>query len=362
MNDWLSFLEATPDAVIVIDRAAQIIFANSRVEPFLGYLPSELVGQPLSVLVPMRYCETHAVNVQRFFVEPTARMMGVGLSLFAMRKDGSEFKTEISLSPYQIPEGPIVIAAMRDSEALHASKTILETENAALKQLLDQARLKSITLLAQGVMEANGRKADQQSQALLLDEVHHRIKNLLALFAGITSQTLKASQSLDEGRQAILKRLDALGRAQDLLLQGGESGVSLADIVRAAVAPFDNHQVPKFTIKNATIQVGVEAILPISMSLNELCTNAVKYGALSNEMGHVDIASTVDEATKVFTLAWTETGGPIVKAPTKHSFGTRLLSALAKQLHGIVAVRYDPIGVAYQLEVPLANLAALHVS
>jgi PAS domain S-box-containing protein len=355
---FLEFLQATPDAVVVIDGSEKILFANSQVEPLLGYLPQDLVGQPLAVLIPARYHDMHTGNHRRYMLEPKARMMGAGLELVAIRKNGSEFKTEISLSPYQTPDGMVVIAALRDSEALHASKSILESENAALRDLLGQAQLNSATLLAKASIEASEFKAAQQSQALLLDEVHHRMKNMLALVVGITSQTLQTSKSLDEGRQAILNRLVALGRAQDLLLQGSESGANLSDVIRAAIAPFDNCEVPRLLVQSTQIEVVAGAILPLTMTLNELCTNAVKYGALSNETGRVNITASVSEATQLFTLTWTETGGPLVQKPVQHSFGTRLLTALAMQLHGHAKVTYDPTGVVYHRAIPLALLQA----
>jgi PAS domain S-box-containing protein len=358
---FFDFLQATPDAVVVIDRSGAILFANSQVEPLLGYLPTELAGQPLAVLIPSRYRDTHASDIRGYILEPKARMMGVGLDLAAIRKDGSEFKTEISLSPYQTPDGIVVIAAMRDCATLNANKTILEAENTALRALLAQAQLNADTLLAKAGIEATQLKAAQQSQALLLDEVHHRMKNMLALVVGITSQTLLTSKSLDEGRLAILNRLVALGRAQDLLLQGSESGANLSDVIAAAIAPFDNCEVPRFIVQSTQIEVVAGAILPLTMTLNELCTNAVKYGALSNETGRVDIIATVSEATQLFTLTWTETGGPLVQKPTQHSFGTRLLSALAMQLNGNAKVEYDPPGVVYCLEIPLGLLRTLVV-
>jgi PAS domain S-box-containing protein len=211
------FLQTTPDAVVVIDGSGKIVFANNQVKPFLGYLPEDLVGQPLAVLIPARHHDIHASHHRKYMLEPKARMMGVGLDLVATRKDGSEFKTEISLSPYQSPDGIVVIAAMRDCEALNASKTILEAENTALRALLEQAQLNAEALVAKAGIEASQLKSTQESQALLLDEVHHRMKNMLAMVVGITSQTLLTSKSLDEGRLAILNRLVALGRAQHQL-------------------------------------------------------------------------------------------------------------------------------------------------
>jgi len=312
--------------------------------------------------MPVRYRDTHAGHIHKFMDNPTPRMMGVGLDLVASRKDGSEFKTEISLSPYHTANGLVVIAAMRDREALQPPNSVLESENADLKEMLGQARLDSARLMAQAGMEAAEHEAAQRLQRLLMEELHHRMKNMLATIVGITSQTLRTAETLEQGRHAILSRLVAMGRAQDLLLLASETGAELADVIRTAIEPFDSHEARRFVVQNTLIEIGPGAILPLTMSLNELCTNAVKYGALSNETGRVNITSTVDEKTQLFTLTWTETGGPTVQEPTRRSFGTRLIGALATQLHGEVRVRYEPDGVVYQLDIPLTLLRTLRAS
>jgi PAS domain S-box-containing protein len=356
------FYEASPDAIIVIDLAGHILFANSRVEALLGHLPRELIGTPHSVLIPARFRDIHADYIRRFMSNPTPRMMGVGLELVASRKDGSEFRTEISLSPYRAPDGLVVIAAMRDREALNAKKSVLESENAELKHLLGLARLDTARLIAQAGIEAAQHEASQRLQHLLTDELHHRMKNMLATVVAITSQTLRAAETLEQGRQAISSRLVAMGRAQDLLLRAGEAGAKLADVISAAIEPFDPLEVRRFVVQNTLIEIGPGAILPLTMSLNELCTNAVKYGALSNQNGRVNITFTVDESTQLFTLTWAETDGPTVQEPTRRSFGTRMLGALATQLHGDVRVRYEPAGIVCELDIPLALLRTLHAS
>ncbi|UTP38191.1 PAS domain S-box protein [Phenylobacterium sp. LH3H17] len=356
------FYEASPDAVVVLDQAGHILFANSRVEPLLGYLPRELVGKPHSVLMPARYRDTHAGHIHSFMDNPTPRMMGAGRDLVASRKDGSEFLTEISLSPYHAPDGLIVIAAMRDREALNPGRSVLEAEIADLKDLLGQAQLDSARMMARAGIEAAEHEAAQRLQGLLLEELHHRMKNMLATVIGITSQTLRAAETLEEGRHAISGRLVAMGRAQDLLLRARATGAGLADVISAAIEPFDSHEARRFVVQDTLIEVGAGAILPLTMSINELCTNAVKYGALSNDTGRVSITSTADETTQLFTLTWTETGGPMVQEPTRRSFGTRLLGALATQLHGDVRVRYEPTGVVYDLAIPLALLRTLRAN
>ena len=188
------------------------------------------------------------------------------------------------------------------------------------------------------------------------------MKNMLATVVAIASQTLRTAETLEQGRQAISSRLVAMGRAQDLLLRASEAGAELADVISAAIAPFDNREDRRFVVQNTRIEIAPGAILPLTMSLNELCTNAVKYGALSNETGRVNITSTVDETTQLFTLTWAETGGPTVQEPTRRSFGTRLLGALATQVHGDVRVRYEPVGIVCELDIPLALLRTLRAS
>jgi PAS domain S-box-containing protein len=110
-----SFLAASPDVTIVVDQAGLIEFVSNRTEAMFGYPSNELVGKPLSVLVPERYRGVHAGHLGAFMNDPRPRIMGGGLELRALRKDGSEFSTEISLSPDRTADGLVVIAAIRDN-------------------------------------------------------------------------------------------------------------------------------------------------------------------------------------------------------------------------------------------------------
>jgi len=314
--EFYGFLEESPDAVIIVDQTGRINFASSRVQAMFGHAPDELAGKPLSVLIPERYRDLHTGHLDRFLIDPKPRMMGTGLELRARRKDGSEFPVEISLSPHRTPDGFVVAAAIRDIEAT------------------------------------------KRFQNLLLQEMHHRVKNMLATVIAITSQSLQSAQTLEEGRLAVESRLVALGRAHDLLLASNRSGAKLSDVIHDATEPFDSHDVRRFVVQDAQIEIASEAILPLSMSLNELCTNAVKYGALSNATGRIDINSIVDDKTQRLKLTWIERGGPVVLEPSRRSFGTRLLNRLADQLHADVRLIYEPKGFVYELDVPLVDLQA----
>ena len=237
----------------------------------------------------------------------------------------------------------------------------LEAENFALRELLGQAGLDASRLLAQAGINATEKEAAERLQRLLLEELHHRVKNTLATVMAIASQSRNATD-LEQGREAISHRLIALGRSHDLLLQTNWTSASLPAIVRAAIEPFETHGVERFVVQVVGIEVGPAAVLSLAMALNELCTNAVKYGALSNAEGRVEITSVLDEDAQRFKLFWEEKGGPIVKEPTRRSFGTRLIeNSLARLLHGDARLRFESTGVICQFDFPLASLRAIHL-
>ena len=353
------FFEESPDAIIVVEQTGCINFASTRIEALFGHRPDELVGKPLSVLIPERYRDLHAAHLDRFMNDPSPRMMGAGLKLCALRKDGSEFPVEISLSPDRTPDGLVVIAAIRDITVKSLKGEALEAENAGLRDLLTQAGIDAARLLAKAGIDAKESESAKQLQRLLLEELHHRVKNTLATVIAITSQSLRTSENMEQARLAVENRLVALGRAHDLLLQANWAGAKLTDVIRSALEPFVSHDVQRFVVQDTALEVGPGAVLPLTMSLNELCTNAVKYGALSNVTGRIEITLTVDEKAQLFKLTWTEKGGPAVQQPTRRSFGTRLINRLADQLHGDVRLKYEPAGFAYELDIPLAVLRAL---
>lgn len=231
-----------------------------------------------------------------------------------------------------------------------------EAENIGLRELLTQAGVDAAVLLKQAGIDAIENETAKQLQRLLLEELHHRVKNTLATVIAITSQSLRNAETLEQGRFAVENRLVALGRAHDLLLQANWAMAKLDIVIRAAIEPFDNRSNSRFSVPDAALEIDASAVLPLTMSLNELCTNAVKYGALSVPAGRITITLSTDEQAQRFTLAWTESGGPTVHEPSRRGFGTRLINRLADQLHGQVRLRYDPKGVIYELDVPLAGL------
>jgi len=232
----------------------------------------------------------------------------------------------------------------------------LKAENVGLRMLLEQAGIDAKVLLAQAGIDAAERETADKLQKLILEELHHRIKNTLATVSAIASQSLRTATSLEHAQHAIESRLLALGRAHDLLLQARWSSANLADIVRGATEPYDSEGGGKFSIGGPELKITSGAVIALAMTLNELCTNTTKFGALSVPSGRVAIGWTIDEPNQRLHLTWRETGGPEVQPPTRQSFGTKMIQTLGKQLNGTVEKTYDPKGFVYTLDAPLSSL------
>ena len=244
------------------------------------------------------------------------------------------------------------------SDEAQPPQEFLAAENVSLKLLLAQAEIDARGLLAQAGIDAREREAADKLQKLILEELHHRIKNTLATVSAIASQSLRSVPEAAYAQQAIEGRLLALGRAHDLLLQAQWSTADLGKIVRGATEAFDNPDMPKFTIAGPDVRMTSGAVIAIAMTLNELCTNATKFGALSVPDGRIDIAWSLDARTQRLHLRWTEKNGLAVRAPDKRSFGTRLVETLGRQLKGNVQLTYERSGLVYMFDVPLESLTS----
>jgi two-component sensor histidine kinase/FixJ family two-component response regulator len=229
----------------------------------------------------------------------------------------------------------------------------LTTENDSLKLALEQAGIDANELLVQSGIDAEERDAADKLQHLIHAELHHRIKNMLATVGAITHQSLRTATSMAHASSAIDGRFAALARAHELLTRVSWDNATIDSTVRNAIEPFDQGG-GRFIISGGDIRIISSSVIAFAMTLNELCTNTTKFGALSLPGGQVRISWSVDGERLRFE--WAESGGPLVSEPTRKSFGTRMMTSLGQQLKGQVELDYKPSGFVYTLDVPLEAL------
>ena len=210
-------------------------------------------------------------------------------------------------------------------------------------------------LLARAGIDAQAHALAANLQELVIGELHHRVKNTLAIVSAITSQSIQSASSLEEAGKTIGDRLHALGVAQDLLVRERWTGAGCRTLIESAVKAFQSKGLDQFKIIGENIAISSGPAVSLSMVIHELCTNAVKHGALSMPNGRVSISwTTADER---FKLHWKETGGPRVQEPSRKSFGSRLIEqALPGQLHGEARLKFEPDGLSCEVNIPLTVL------
>ena len=193
------------------------------------------------------------------------------------------------------------------------------------------------------------RRRAEEHQRLLMNELNHRVKNTLATVQSMGSQTMRSARSLAEAREAFVTRLIALSSAHDLLTAEHWESADLEDVVRLAIAPFEETPGARFEVAGAGVRLPAPHALSLAMALHELGSNAVKYGALCGDRGKVRIAWRLEPQATV-RFVWEERDGPPVAPPVRRGFGSRLIEVgLARELRGPVRMDFLPEGLRCEL-------------
>ena len=194
----------------------------------------------------------------------------------------------------------------------------------------------------------------EHRQKLLLSELSHRVKNILAVVQSIATQTLRGSGASAEAQAALGSRLQAIAKSHDLLVANGWNGADLADIAREQLAGHMANGPPRIRLEGPAVHLPSDAATPVGLLLNELATNAAKYGALSNAHGRITVTWEVIERDRGrrLKLIWSEEDGPAVTPPQEKGFGTHMIE------HGLPEARvqreFRPTGLLCTIELPVA--------
>ena len=190
---------------------------------------------------------------------------------------------------------------------------------------------------------------------MLIAELDHRVKNLLARVAVISTYTRQGSNSMDQFVEVLDRRIQSMANAHSLLSQSRWNGVNLADLVHNQLAPYST--IANTMIGGPDVTLAPAATQAVAMALHELVTNAVKYGSLSSPNGHVSVnwdRETNEKTQARVKIEWRETGGPQVSSPPKLGYGTSLIRELIPhELGGSVDLNFSSDGVYCKIDVPI---------
>jgi PAS domain S-box-containing protein len=223
-----------------------------------------------------------------------------------------------------------------------------ETSRAEFDKSGRFVRLKGLT------RDITRRKQAEKRQDLLITELDHRVKNVLARVAAVVMHTRRRCETMDEFVKALQGRIQSMSAAHSLLSQSRWSDVGFADLIR--------HQLAPYTTDANTMIGGPEVMLTsaetqaVAMVIHELVTNAAKHGALSCPDGNVSVNwhRTVTDVAAILTITWRELGGPLIKAPVRSGYGSSLIrNLIPHELGGTIDLTFPSDGACCKIEIPL---------
>jgi PAS domain S-box-containing protein len=314
-------LEAIPAAIYTTDAQGRITFFNKAAVEMAGRTPQP--GDQWCVTWRLYRADgtplAHSECPMAIAIKENRPIRG--MEAIAERPDG----TRVPFIPYPTP--------LRDADG----KLI-----GAINMLVDISQ----------------RKEAENRQKILIDELNHRVKNTLATVQSLARQTAHHADTLDEFSAIFERRLLALARAHDLLTKQHWQGAALETLIHDIIMPMSGEAAPRLELKGPPVELPARAALSLTMALNELLTNALKYGALSSAEGRLSILWSVrtESDRTALEIAWQERDGPGVNPPLHRGFGSRLIErCIEHDLGGACDLIFDPAGVQCRMAVPIAR-------
>ncbi|HSO48651.1 MAG TPA: sensor histidine kinase, partial [Rhizobiaceae bacterium] len=196
----------------------------------------------------------------------------------------------------------------------------------------------------------------EEERRMVMRELSHRSKNLLAVIQAMVSNSLRMSPDPQQFRENLTERLAGLARSHDLLIKTDWGSVSLAELIATQLSAFDDPKRSRLTAHGPKVLLSPHTAQHLGMAFHELATNALKYGALSSPEGRVAIEWAVRQTRDgdILILRWQESGGPEVIAPQRRGFGSTVIERLVPSTPGSTSkVDWHASGLVWELELNL---------
>ncbi|WP_395697609.1 sensor histidine kinase [Methylocella sp.] len=196
----------------------------------------------------------------------------------------------------------------------------------------------------------------EQRQALLIRELHHRVRNTLATVQGVMNTTARTSTTIEEFQEAFAGRIASLAKTHAIMTEELDQCVSFEHLLHQELDLYAGEDCGRVTLKGPPVELSSQIAVPLGMAVHELTTNAVKYGALAAREGRLDVEWSLADVPSGAALRWEwrESDGPQVEPPRREGFGSMLLKrVLSQQIGAEVNVVYDPDGFTLRMLVPL---------
>lgn len=303
-------LKTALDAVVVMRLDGTVCGWNDVAHRTFGWSFADARGRRMSqLIVPHRHREAHERGLAHYVATGEGPVLDVHFEIQGLHRDGREIPVELSITRTEQFGEPVFLGFLRDISERH-----------------DAAR----------------------RQDLMVGELNHRVKNLLAVVAGIAHQTARSATTISDFTKAFEGRLVSLGRAHEILTGAAWEHAPLRVLVDELLGPYLSGVDPQVTVGGPAVLLSPRHLLSVSMILHELLTNAVKYGGLSSSCGRIVVAWTFEDGE--LSLTWTESGVCGVVVPSRKGFGTKMIAmSVGHELRGTSGTDWKEDGLCFNV-------------
>jgi PAS domain S-box-containing protein len=301
------------DAVIVMRSDGQVAGWSDKAERTFGWAREEAMGRRLSdLIIPIEFREGHEQGLKHFLATGEGPVLDRHIEVTGMDRSGRELPLELSVTCNEQFGEKLFIGFVRD---------ITERQEAVARQ------------------------------ERMLRELSHRVKNMLALVAAIAQQTARSSDGIAEFQEAFLGRLQSLARGHDLLVQGEWRSVSIHSLATEILGADVEDGRAEFA--GPEFLLGQRQLLGLAMTLHELYTNAVKYGALAAPGGRISVQWSLSDDGEAVDFIWKESGLTGVESPKRSGFGQKMIAlSVRHDLAGDLESNWRPEGLLVHIRFP----------
>lgn len=309
-------LKTALDAVVVMRLDGTVVGWNDVAERTFGWSLAEVRGRRMSeMIIPHRHRNAHERGLAHFLATGEGPALDKHIEIDALHRDGRELPIELSITRTEQFGEPVFLGFLRD---------------------------------------ISERRAAARRQELMIGELNHRVKNLLAVVSGIAQQTARSVSEIDEFIKAFTGRLSSLGRAHEILTASTWDHAPLRTLAFELLEIYVTGPDPQVSIAGPELLLAPRHVLSLSMILHELISNAVKYGALSHPVGRISLVWALIDGD--LSIEWTETNVEGVRPPTRRGFGSRMIEvSVAHELRGKTKTDWQEGGLVFGLSFPLGE-------
>jgi len=316
------FLDLLPVGICVCDAEGRIVQYNRRAAELWGQMPDTTIEATL-------YCG----------------------SLKAYRPNGETLP----------PTASAIAEVLRTGQPLRDREIVFEREDSSRVNVLANANplldsngqlIGAVNCFQDITALISERNAAEERQKTLVNELNHRVKNMLATVQALAAQAMRGDGSAKDERDTFVARLFALSRAHDRLTRENWQSADLRAIIEEIMTPYHG----RTDLDGNTVRLAPKMALSLTMVLHELAANAARFGSLSVLEGHVALSWIAEqrEDGPHLVIGWRESSGPKVTPPARKGFGMRLIErSVAQELGGKVEFHFEPLGLRANLDVPL---------